>query len=129
VSFEEDIIISPANEYEVLQLLLAECRDRFSAYGGQCTVLLPHRAAVFDTVAAGIPRACSVCGKRDEDAGMRSNVLADAHITCTLADNMEADMKMLQQPDLTPAERTAAQAREQLGRLIKCSHRTCTNGR
>ncbi len=34
VSFEEDIIISPPNEYEVLQLLLADCRDRFTAYGG-----------------------------------------------------------------------------------------------
>lgn len=34
VSFEDDIIISPSNEYEVLQLLLADCRDRFSAYGG-----------------------------------------------------------------------------------------------
>lgn len=36
MSFEEDIIISPSNEYEVLQLLLADCRDRFSAYGGAC---------------------------------------------------------------------------------------------
>ncbi len=34
VSFEEDMIISPPNEYEVLQLLLADCRDRFTAYGG-----------------------------------------------------------------------------------------------
>ena len=34
VSFEDDVIITPANEYEVLQLLLADCRDRFSAYAG-----------------------------------------------------------------------------------------------
>eukprot|EP00208_Stichococcus_sp_RCC1054_P004802 CAMPEP_0206140612 /NCGR_PEP_ID=MMETSP1473-20131121/10038_1 /ASSEMBLY_ACC=CAM_ASM_001109 /TAXON_ID=1461547 /ORGANISM="Stichococcus sp, Strain RCC1054" /LENGTH=455 /DNA_ID=CAMNT_0053534817 /DNA_START=485 /DNA_END=1852 /DNA_ORIENTATION=- len=33
VSFEKDIIITPSNEYEVLQLLLADCRDRFTAYG------------------------------------------------------------------------------------------------
>jgi protein-histidine N-methyltransferase len=31
-SFTEDKIISPMNEYETLQLLMADCRDRMSAY-------------------------------------------------------------------------------------------------
>ncbi|EIE20473.1 rubisco small subunit N-methyltransferase, partial [Coccomyxa subellipsoidea C-169] len=34
VSFEEDIILNPVNEYEVLQLLLGECRDRLTSYAG-----------------------------------------------------------------------------------------------
>jgi protein-histidine N-methyltransferase len=34
VSFEADTPISAANEYEVLQLLLGECRDRLAAYAG-----------------------------------------------------------------------------------------------
>jgi hypothetical protein len=46
--------------------------------------------------------------------------LADTHTACMLPDNMEADMKMLQQPDLTPAERTAAQARGQTHCVIAC---------
>jgi len=32
VSFTEDKVISPMNEYETLQLLMADCRDRMSAY-------------------------------------------------------------------------------------------------
>jgi histone-lysine N-methyltransferase SETD3 len=32
VSFEQDIIISQMNEYEVLQLLMGECRERLAAY-------------------------------------------------------------------------------------------------
>ena len=34
VSFEEDVMLSAANEYEVLQLLLGECRERLAAYAG-----------------------------------------------------------------------------------------------
>ena len=34
VSFEADTPVSPANEYEVLQLLLGECRDRLAGYEG-----------------------------------------------------------------------------------------------
>ena len=34
VTFEKDVVVSPANEYEVLQLLLGECRERLSAYVG-----------------------------------------------------------------------------------------------
>jgi Rubisco LSMT substrate-binding len=34
VTFEEDVIITPANEYEVLQLLLGDCKERLSAYEG-----------------------------------------------------------------------------------------------
>ncbi|KAK9917898.1 hypothetical protein WJX75_009348 [Coccomyxa subellipsoidea] len=34
VSFEQDIILNPVNEYEVLQLLLGECRDRLTSYAG-----------------------------------------------------------------------------------------------
>lgn len=98
----------------MLQLLLAECRDRFSAYGGQCIVLLPYLSIGTLLILAGTPRACSVGVQGgqglDHRSDMQSNELADAHTVCTLADNMEADMKMLQQPDLTPAERTAAQA-------------------
>lgn len=66
VNFEDDVIISPANEYEVLQLLLADCRDRFTAYG----------------------------------------------------ENMEADTKMLQQRDLSAAERLAAQLRLEEKRIV-----------
>ncbi|KAK9824456.1 hypothetical protein WJX72_010403 [[Myrmecia] bisecta] len=32
VTFDRDVAISPANEYEVLQLLLGDCRERLSAY-------------------------------------------------------------------------------------------------
>jgi len=32
VSFEADVIVSQVNEYEVLQLLMGDCRDRLSAY-------------------------------------------------------------------------------------------------
>ncbi|KAK9790329.1 hypothetical protein WJX73_000550 [Symbiochloris irregularis] len=32
-NLEKDVVVSPMNEYEVLQLLLAECRDRLTAYG------------------------------------------------------------------------------------------------
>ncbi|CCO66102.1 predicted protein [Bathycoccus prasinos] len=32
VSFTEDKVVSPMNEYETLQLLMADCRDRMSAY-------------------------------------------------------------------------------------------------
>ena len=39
VSFEQDIILNPVNEYEVLQLLLGECRDRLTSYAGTCTFL------------------------------------------------------------------------------------------
>lgn len=35
-----------------------------------------------------------------------------------MADNMEADMKMLQQPDLTLAERMAAQVSNTVGRHL-----------
>lgn len=34
VSFDADVVVSPANEYEVLQLLLNECKERLMAYGG-----------------------------------------------------------------------------------------------
>lgn len=34
VNFEQDSVVSPANEYEVLQLLLADMRDRLTAYPG-----------------------------------------------------------------------------------------------
>jgi histone-lysine N-methyltransferase SETD3 len=34
VTFDGDVIITPANEYEVLQLLLGECKDRLGAYEG-----------------------------------------------------------------------------------------------
>lgn len=66
VNFEEDVIISPNNEYEVLQLLLADCRDRFTAYG----------------------------------------------------DNMESDTKLLQQKELSKAERLAAQLRLEEKRIV-----------
>ena len=122
MSFEEDIIISPANEYEVLQLLLAECRDRFSAYGGQYTIHLPSSSSrSLIVLQRAHPRHVLCVRTRSglhRHSGMQLTELADAHITCTLADNMEADMKMLQQPDLSPAERTAAQAREQTCYLL-----------
>ena len=35
VNFEQDSIVSQANEYEVLQLLLADMRDRLTAYPGE----------------------------------------------------------------------------------------------
>ncbi len=43
VSFEADVVLSPANEYEVLQLLLGECRERLAAYAGApCAALAPR---------------------------------------------------------------------------------------
>eukprot|EP01025_Chloroclados_australasicus_P026878 TRINITY_DN26696_c0_g2_i1.p2 TRINITY_DN26696_c0_g2~~TRINITY_DN26696_c0_g2_i1.p2 ORF type:complete len:501 (-),score=29.89 TRINITY_DN26696_c0_g2_i1:203-1489(-) len=35
ISFDNDVIISQSNEYEVLQLLMAECRDRIGAFKTQ----------------------------------------------------------------------------------------------
>ena len=32
VSFEQDIILSQMNEYEVLQLLMGDCRERLALY-------------------------------------------------------------------------------------------------
>ena len=34
VTFEQDVILSQANEYEVLQLLLGECKTRLGGYAG-----------------------------------------------------------------------------------------------
>ena len=34
VNFEQDSLVSQSNEYEVLQLLLADMRDRLTAYPG-----------------------------------------------------------------------------------------------
>ncbi len=43
MSFETDVVLSPANEYEVLQLLLGECRERLAAYAGAPRAMLaPH---------------------------------------------------------------------------------------
>ena len=108
----------------MLQLLLAECRDRFSAYGGQYTIHLPLSSSrsliVLQRAHPGHVLCVRTGSGLHRHSGMQSTELADAHITCTLADNMEADMKMLQQPDLTPAERTAAQARAQGWHLFTC---------
>ena len=39
VTFDKDIILSQANEYEVLQLLLGECKTRLGNYaGGRATL-------------------------------------------------------------------------------------------
>ena len=42
VSFEDDVILNQLNEYEVLQLLLGECRDRLTSYAGMCIKLPVH---------------------------------------------------------------------------------------
>ena len=42
VNMDKDVVVSPMNEYEVLQLLLAECRDRLTAYGSESTSLQTH---------------------------------------------------------------------------------------
>ena len=34
MTFDKDVILSPANEYEVLQLLLGECKTRLGGYAG-----------------------------------------------------------------------------------------------
>ena len=54
MNFEEDVIVSPANEYEVLQLLLADCRDRFTAYGGAP----PRRLSRCHALQLGRRRVC-----------------------------------------------------------------------
>lgn len=42
VNFEEDTVVSQPNEYEVLQLLMADMRDRLTAYPGvQHTITSP----------------------------------------------------------------------------------------
>ena len=44
VNFEQDSIVSQANEYEVLQLLLADMRDRLTAYpGDRLMSMLAHQ--------------------------------------------------------------------------------------
>lgn len=35
VSFERDVIISQNNEYEILQLMMSDCRERLSQYPGE----------------------------------------------------------------------------------------------
>lgn len=32
MSFDQDVVLSQMNEYEVLQLLMGDCRERLSAY-------------------------------------------------------------------------------------------------
>jgi protein-histidine N-methyltransferase len=34
VRFDSDTIVSPMNEYEVLQLMMGDCRERLAAYDG-----------------------------------------------------------------------------------------------
>jgi hypothetical protein len=34
VSFDRDVVISQNNEYEILQLMMGDCRDRLSNYPG-----------------------------------------------------------------------------------------------
>lgn len=34
VRFDQDLIISELNEYEILQLLMGDCREKLSAYEG-----------------------------------------------------------------------------------------------
>ena len=49
VSFDRDVIISPVNEYEVLQLLMGDCRDLLSAYQGAFNTLT-HPALGLDVL-------------------------------------------------------------------------------
>lgn len=42
VSLEDDVVLSQANEYEILQLLLGECRDRLTSYEGKFCTLTVH---------------------------------------------------------------------------------------
>ena len=35
VSFDRDVIISQNNEYEILQLMMSDCRERLSQYPGK----------------------------------------------------------------------------------------------
>ena len=74
MSFDRDVIISPANEYEVLQLLMGDCRDLLSAYEGAHdeSVLHTHydapRGGSRQRWLAPCQRAC--CGGRDARTGM-----------------------------------------------------------
>ena len=36
-NLDRDVIVSPANEYEVLQLLLSDCRDRLTNFNSEPT--------------------------------------------------------------------------------------------
>ena len=45
-NLDRDVIVSPANEYEVLQLLLSDCRDRMSSFNGGCSMTIAAQHAV-----------------------------------------------------------------------------------
>ncbi len=69
MTFEQDVIINELNEYEVLQLLMGDCRERLQAY---------------------------------ETAG-----------------DMEAEVKLLQDPGLDPRVRVACQLRLEEKRVLR----------
>ena len=48
-------MLSPANEYEVLQLLLGECRERLAAYAG---AQHPHLSLSGNTLTCSLPPFC-----------------------------------------------------------------------
>ena len=71
MSFEDDVVLSQMNEYEVLQLLMGDCRERIAAYSTnaedevkllQRPETTPRCAGAFSgmlDVGAGLPAANS----------------------------------------------------------------------
>ncbi len=53
MNFEEDVVVSQSNEYEVLQLLMADMRDRLTAYPGihRLTALVLSHATTVSVLA------------------------------------------------------------------------------
>ncbi len=115
VSFDRDVIISPANEYEVLQLLMGDCRDLLSAYQGapgtcclqtQCFSSWSCRDSASDP-----PEVCPPSLKKD-------------FAICS-AGNIEEDMKLLQGRELSDVERLAVVLRLQEKRVAQVRPPPC----
>ena len=72
VNFEQDAVISQMNEYEVLQLLMGECRESLAAYKTSLeedTKLLQVRRHITPGHAAGTQLMTAGCESPDHQLG------------------------------------------------------------
>lgn len=61
VTFEQDVVLSQANEYEVLQLLLADMRDRLTSFEGtHCLAMAPEACLLGSSLQKSLADVCSL---------------------------------------------------------------------
>jgi histone-lysine N-methyltransferase SETD3 len=71
VSFDADVIVSQMNEYEVLQLLMGDCRERLGAYAStleeECKLLQGQAQEMAQQAAQQAKKAGNNAGQQQED--------------------------------------------------------------